>query len=578
MFSKTALFNYLPLILVILLATLLRFLWLDKVPNAIGGDELVYVLTAKSIALSGSDLTGVWNPLSIFLFNYPPNQAQAELPYFLFLPLVGLTKFSLFTAKATAALIGVFNVFLIYLISSKLFNKKVGIIAGFIAAVNPWFIYISRTAYEAMPAVFFYLIAFYVFMFYKGRKILLSIPVLILAFYSYIATKAFFLPFVLTMVCYSYFYLNKRKFKKEYLTVLIISVLLFLFYVFYVFSNTQASRIGDLFTPNNPAVAQKVNEIRSISMRNPLTNIFVNKYTVYFRIISVKLFSIFSADYLFLRGDSFFSIYSNGVFYYLDAIFLFLGLVFVFAKQRRLFFLLLFLTFIATIPQLIYRASSENFTIHFTMIFPFMIIFIGVGIWETINFFKNRAYFYISGVTILILYLLLLLNFMNIYFYQFPLRGNFDFPVRLVAKYSELSLSRGGKVFVYSTRKGDIFSKYLFYANALNKSTYLTIRKNINGKNYSLGNIKFFGCDNTINPVKTKGVIIYDSQCGSLQKSYPHIVIARLSDGGESYGIYNDSVCKGISLKSYPSGISIGDFSIESMSSRTFCRTYITSP
>ena len=73
--------NYL-LLFVIILASILRLLWLDRVPSAIGGDELIYVLNAKSMLLSGSDLTGTWNPLSIFFFNYPPNQMQAELPYF----------------------------------------------------------------------------------------------------------------------------------------------------------------------------------------------------------------------------------------------------------------------------------------------------------------------------------------------------------------------------------------------------------------------------------------------------------------------------------------------------------------
>jgi len=86
------------------LAAILRFLWLDKIPVGIGGDELTYVFNAKAIFLTGSDISGTWNPLSAFIFHYPAyTTPQAELPYFLLTPIVGFLQFSLFNARVTFA-------------------------------------------------------------------------------------------------------------------------------------------------------------------------------------------------------------------------------------------------------------------------------------------------------------------------------------------------------------------------------------------------------------------------------------------------------------------------------------------
>ena len=574
MLSKKALLNYFPLIIVLLLAIFLRFLWLDKVPNAIGGDELNYVLTAKSIALYGTDLTGKWNPLSIFFFNYPPGQTQAELLYFLLIPFVGFTNFSLFWARAENGVLGVLTVYLIYLIASKLFNKQIGLAAGLISAINPWFIYLSRTSYEMQAATFFYLLSFYALMFFKGKKILLSIPILLLAFYSYIATKVFFLPFVLTMIYYGYFQLNKKKFKKEYLTVLIFSVLLVAVFFLSLKAHPSVSRLGEIFTPANPEIARQVDSIRKASVQTPLTNLIVNKYTVYFRTIIVKEFSIFSFDYLFLYGDNFFSIFSHGLFYYLDALFLILGLAFTYAKQRKTFFLLLSLTLLATIPHLIHGVSTANFTPHVSMIFPFLIIFIAVGLWGSITLFKNKIYFYSSMAVIGILYIFLLLNFLNIYFYQFPLQGNFDFKMRLLSKYITIS---NEKTVVYSTASGDQFSKYLFYSNSVTSKNKKQIENDYRTGNYTLNNVTFLGCDASLDPSLDKNkIIIFDDLCNFIGKERPRLSIARISDGGEDYAIFNDTVCSKYPLKPYPQILSLNQFNIGGMSPRDFCENFIT--
>ncbi len=578
MLSKT-LRNYLPLILIILLASFLRVLWLDKVPNAAGGDELTYIVNARAMFLTGTDISGTWNPLTGFIFKYPAyTLPQAELPYFLTAPFVGLFGFSLFSVRIIFVLLSVLSVPLIYLITKTLFNKNAGLAAGFVMAVNPWSIYMGRTAYESTPAIFFFLLSFYMFLVLKGRNILFTIPVLFLAFYSYVATKVSFLPFVILVVLFSYFFVNKKKYKKEYLLVLASCFLLVTVFAFSVFTTKGQSRAGELINLSAPQISQEVDYIRKVSIQNPITAIFENKLTVFSRIILTKLFKSFSFDYLFVYGDQFYSILRHGFFYVLDALFLVLGFAYIYAKRKSTFFLLFFLLLAGVLPQLLYSARVDNFSIHLALVFGIFPIIIGVGIWETINLIKNKLYFRLSLLITGVLYLFLVLNFLNIYFYQFPLRGYFDFHVRLLSKYAALASSQGQEVTIYSPSAPDIFKKYLFYTNSYNRDTYLQIRKVYKSENFKFQNVAFKGCDRTIDPSKENKIIIYDFNCGVLKKDYKHLAIPRLSDGGQSYEIFNDKVCSSFNLKPYPYGLKIGDFAIESLSRQRFCETFITNP
>ena len=579
MFTKKNLLNNLPLLLIIFLAFLLRFIWIDKVPNAVGGDELTYVVNARAMFLTGTDISGTWNPLTGFIFKYPAyTLPQAELPYFLLAPVVGLLDFSLFSTRITYVFISVASVFLIYLITKALFNKNAGLAASFIAAINPWSIYMARTAYETTPAIFFYLLGFYMLLIFKGKKILLTIPVFFLGFYSYVGTKVSFLPFVFVIILFSYFFVNRKKYLREYLAVLIACFLLVIVFAFSVFTTSGSSRVGELISFNSPQISQEVDYIRKVSIQNPLTFLFENKLTIFSRIVLTKLFKSFSFDYLFVYGDQFYSILRHGFFYVLDALFLILGFAAVYAFKKRIFFLLFFLTLIGVLPQILYSIRTDNFSIHLSLSFALLPIFMGVGLWETVNLVKNKLYFYGSLAVIGVLYLFLSLNFLNIYFYQFPLMGYFDFHVRLLSKYVSLAREKGKEVTVYSPNATDIFKKYIFYTNNYNKDTYLEIRKIYKSENFKFQNINFAGCDRTIDPKENNNTIVYDFNCGNLAKDTKHLAIPRLSDGGQSYEVFNDVICSKFNLKRYPYNLTIDDFAIEKMPLQKFCETFITSP
>lgn len=562
-----------PILLILFLAFSVRFIFLDKIPNAIGGDELVYILTGKSIFLTGKDLTQTWNFLSILVFNYPPGQNQAEFQYLLYAPFVGLFNSSLLITRIPNLFFGIGLVCMIYFIAKELFDKKTAVMAGLVASFNPWLIYIGRTAYESTSAIFFYCLGFYILLKAKNKKILFSIPVFFLAFYSYIGTKVIFLPFIAVTLLYLYFFVSKKKFGKYYLIVFGFCFILVSFFAFTVLTSSN-SRVSELISLNAPQIVSEVNYQRQNSITTPFTEIFENKYTQMLRIMITKLFKVFSFDYLFISGDYFFSITRSGLFYVLDLFFLIFGFLFLYSRKKKLFLFLSILILITVIPQIIYSTTTDNFTYHLNLMFPFMILIIAYGLSTFFEGLKGKL-LYFAGFITAVIYLFLISYFLNIYFFQHSLMGYFDFRLRILSKY--LSLYHNEKINVHSTNGKDYFTKYLFYSDKLSKKNKDEISKNILSNKPGLSNVSFKNCNSDLDPSNYKEqIFIFDANCDHSGRREAVVNITQLFDGGVNFVIFNDRICQRYRMNKYPRITSIDQFDIEKMDSKTFCETYIT--
>ena len=345
--------------MIIILATLLRLAFLNNVPNSITYDQLYYILNAKSFLHTGTDLAGVINPLQLLIFHYPKEGlAQAELPFFLQLPFLSFLPMSLFTVVLPNALLSILTVLILFLIGTKLFNQKTGLYIALVAAINPWSIFIGRTFYEMVPATFFYLLGFYVLLIARGWKILYAFPLFLLAFYSYIGTKLIFLPFIVIAVLYCYCAIHKKQFTKQYVVLLILALLTTLFFAFQLQQKPDSSRLSEIILPTHPAITQHVDMLRKVSISSPLTNLLINKVTIYLQIVMTNFLNIFNPTYLFAHGDMFFSLYRHGLFYMIDAIFLLIGGVLLFIQKRKLFLFFGAAILLATVPQIIHDPDA----------------------------------------------------------------------------------------------------------------------------------------------------------------------------------------------------------------------------
>lgn len=306
------------LLSILVLGILLRFLYIHSVLVSSNDDQIHYMLNSQSFLLSGKDMTGSVTPLDLILFKYPPLESpQAELPYFLEMFSFSLFGASFFTSLLPNIILSILTIVMAYGIGKELINKNVGFIASVLTAINPWSIFIGRTAYELVPATFFYMVALYLFLKAKKWAILLTIPFLVLAFYSYIGTKLTLVPFVLTASIFAYFFINKRKFLLQYCIVIAAAVLLSGFF-FMQISRSDGSRVGELLLPTNAEIQKQVNDVRRLSLPSPLLSVQTNKLTVYARVLTLNAFNSLSPTYLFLNGDYFFSQQRHGLFYFID--------------------------------------------------------------------------------------------------------------------------------------------------------------------------------------------------------------------------------------------------------------------
>jgi 4-amino-4-deoxy-L-arabinose transferase-like glycosyltransferase len=560
------------LITAFLLAVITRLIWINTVPNAIGGDELVYITTAKSIIASGKDISGIWNPFSIFTFNYPPHEMQAELPYFLQIPALFLLRDSLFAARITNIMFSIATIILIYLITKKFTDEITASITALIMAINPWSIFIARSAYETPAAVFFILLSIYIIISVKGNKILWTIPTFILAFYSYIATKVIILPVAIISILMLNNINALKKNKKYYLAVITALLVLIVFFVLRTYFYSTTGRYGDFLLPNSNYIVSKVNLFRSATISNFYSDKLINKYTVYLDEIFRKFLNIFSVNYLFTQGDEFFAINTHGLFYFIDAIFMLFGLIFINKTNKKIFWYLLLIILISVIPQLIHK-NPENFSQHNALIFPFMIILIGVGITGVFKELKYKSWqiFYITVLSGI--YFFSLVNFFNVYAFRQTKLNYSDFDIRTLSQYLTLAQKLKYPIVVRSTKYADLFKKYIYYSANINSQT-ATVLKNININNdIKFGSITFTSCTNKVDNNTVTEII--DNMCDP-QTPTQHLSIRQLSDGGIRYFIYNDKLCQKYILGNYVTNLKLTDFNLEDMNDMDYCQKYIS--
>lgn len=564
--------------LFLLIAAFLRLWHLDRIPTGIVMDEFDYVLNAKFVYHTGSNIYDNWSPWSLATF--PDEVPKGELTYLVSLPFVGPFGLSLLTARIGFALISVVSVAIIYGIAVTLFGPWVGLIAGFMAAINPWSIYFGRTGYDVPVSITFYLLAFLCLLKLRGSKILLTLIPLFLAFYGYIGTKLLFLPYVFITIIGVWLFIRKRQDTKWFALVLLGAILIFGQFVFRVQTTTASLRINQLFTPFDPTVAAEVDTQRRLTLDTPLTTLFANKPIVYLKTMVVKFFGAFSPGIIFTNGEGMasFALWEHGLFYPLDALFLLLGAAFLLAGTPTLLVLFAAIILIAPIPA-VFSTEGTTYVHRASLMYPFFTILIAYGIHGSLAWVRQNARSIAVG-TIALLYVVLTANFAYLYFFRFPYYNSESFGLsqRLYTRYSTLAATHGINVINLTDSPQLYFRNFMFYANLPTAETIPAIRDIMKTKNYIWDNTTFTKTCPTkadIDAGKTTYILSITSPCKELFINRPMTAIASLSNGGMQYMLFNDNLCSGYALSSYPTGFTMNDFAVENLTEAQFCEKYI---
>jgi len=551
------------LLLILLLASFLRLFLLDRIPVGINDDELNFIINAKSIYFNFSFLKEKSSPLSF-----------SEASSLIFAPILGPLSTNLFTAKLPYALIGVLSIYFIFHSTLNLTNNpNLSLLTSLVASLNPWSIYTSRTAFDAPIAIFFFILCFYLMTTKKSKYILLSTIPGFLAFNSYIGTKILYFPFIFITSTFINKLTNK-KFIKLFTIVTIFSLFVTLHFIISLPNQNIGNRLSELWTPNSLKIISQVNDERRQSLQPPI-RLFTNKYTIYFRNFLEKYLNNFSPNILFLKGDSTYtgSLWIHGYLYYIDAFLIVLGIIFLFKKNRFFLFLLLSLIIISPIPEAIRSDLLPAYVFHSSLQYPFILVLIGSGmyfIFELSNKFK---------LTLMLIYILSVLNFLNIYFLKSPVYQpeSFAFSRRLASKYISLEeMNNPNDIYFLTKEPETMFRTYLFFNKHFLKENFTKIKHEyiVNNESFKFNNIHFIK-DVSQLPASTDYVLIADTY-NFIFDTPPSLFITQLSDAGKVYSIYNSSTCLDISNKTYTDNLNIHDLAIENLSQIDFCNKFIT--
>lgn len=314
------------LFIILLVAFLLRFFLLDKIPISLNWDEVTFAYNAYSILETGKDEYGRSFPL---IFESIGDYKNPLMVYIMvpFVKIFGLNELAI---RIPSSIFSIFTVFLVFILVRILFkNIVIAVLAAFSITISPWHLQFSRAGLE--PPISMFLITLGVYSFIKAIKsdnkfFILSSVSFGLAFYSYYADR-FFVPLILiTLVI---IFKKEIWIKKRYFLLWIALMILFLAPLLIPFiSSGSQYKIS-----NTTLLGYRPSDLELENLKSETSviyyNLFHNDFVRTSFMIANRYLNHFSPSFLFIKGpdDNRQLIYGMGMMYIFELPLLILGLI-----------------------------------------------------------------------------------------------------------------------------------------------------------------------------------------------------------------------------------------------------------
>ncbi len=379
------------LLFIIILAAILRFLYLGAVPLGITHDEMGYIYNAYSIAKTGRNVFGELLPVFTWMtrggFPFMPVPIYSLVPLFWILPL------SPAVARFIPALLGVIDVALLYFITLRLFkHTPLALLSALFLAISPWHLHFSRSAYDANYALFYFLcaIAAYLWEIPKKRIPWVSVLSFAAAMFSYRGMSILFLPIGTVLYWFSS---STRSIRPKQRIGFILSMALCV-----LFLGTAVFLNGDGYTKEGMQVftSPKMQEELDTKIREAdgplfIRRFFTNKPIYILDHLRENYLKSYSPEFLFLYTEpsAIYSIWSRGRLYFIDLFFIILGFSYLFRLSKPAAFVWTGLLLIGGLPGGIggLPYSSRNFFL--AALFP---VLSAAGVMHVVSLVKGKLF------------------------------------------------------------------------------------------------------------------------------------------------------------------------------------------
>lgn len=577
--TKTLNNSKIQLGLILALAFLLRFVFINEIPPGIHWDEIQDVLSAQSLSKTGEPMPGMATGILGTPRGDVGKSVFGELGSYLPIPWFWIFNLSWPYLKIPYILTSIGIIVLIYLLAKKLINSQVAIISALLLAVNPWLIFVGRSAYESLFSYLFYFLALLMVISLRGWKILISIIPFILAFASYFGAKPPPLPLTLLSIFLVKF-TQKKPSLRPVITLNIIIIIILFFYYLILSQSLAGLRIQEL--NRSGELSTIVNIKRTASINTPVNHIFENKIIEDIKLRAVSYFGGLSPNYLFIQGlpgdmDQI-SIPEHGPMYFIDLLFIAAAIMFL-SKQKPKTLIILFGIVLAALTPNLFNTNYSSYNLRAGLMFPILVVLSASGIYFlSLKVNGKLRIFYVFAI--FITYTILLANFSYQYFARLPIKNNegWSLPQRVLSKYLVLMNSNFPKdtVTIIASDPRDITYQYLLYSGFYNTPENINlVNNNLAGNKYQFSNINVVkDCHALdINSGRTFVVDVHAS-CEATSKDN----ISSIKDSGTKYYLVNDKLCNKYPKSRYPLVKKISELDIENYSLEDFCKKWITNP
>jgi len=548
-----------PLFWIFIIAIILRIYKLGVFPYGFHEDEAKVAWNTLSILKTGRDdqggllslyynSFGDYRPTGIFYFTIPS------------ITIFGRTEFA---TRFPVALFGALTIFPLYFLVEILNRDKkhkkrsinTALLAGFLLAISPWHIELSRATNEVVISTFFAIssLFFFIKLIKTGNKkfgifTILSILISYLLYHSIRFLGPLF--FVILFL----WFLKEIRHKKNKTWIWTCIITTFLLTIFFSVGKAGLARLNEVSIFNNPDTSYEIQRIKTEDLTKSRLTFFVdNKLVVYFKKFADEYAGYFTGDFLIGSGAKpyRFTTPGTGIITYIETVLLIVGLIEIIKGKRNLLPLLLLLA--APLPAALTTEDSPNLSRAFLML-PFFIFIEAYGLERIFQF--SRKYKERIKIGILTLLILNFSYFLYMYFNHSinhqPFVSNYfvDSPTYRDVGALELSLkidslkTKYDKIII-TDFPDSIYPWYAFFTGKDPTDFNKTYKDSTNERDY--GNIIFSEekCPSDENPLKygKQKILIVDSwECpyqSQIRDGSPLKVVEKItrSDGSEVYAL-----------------------------------------
>ncbi len=404
--------KYFSLVLIILLASFLRFYQLGQNPPSLTWDEAAWGYNAYSLGIDGKDEFGRFLPL-----DYLESFGDFKPPMYAYLDIIPVKLFGLneFATRFPSALFGILTIIATYFLVKRIFynsanKEKYALLSSFFLAISPWHILLSRAAFEANVASFFVIFGIYCFLKGvqgKGWFIVLSAVSFTLSMYTFNSSRI--VSPILVIVLSILFFKKLLLIRKQVALAFLVGLMLMLPTIKFLLSPQASLRFKEVNIFSDSSVVATSN--REIANDNFAwwSRIIHNRRFGYAKEFLRHYFDNINPIFLFIKGDGNpkFSIQTVGQMYWWDIAFFVGGILFLMRKKEGYWYIIPLWLILSIIPAATARETPHALRIENSL--PTFQIFTAYGcivILDKIKKFRRPILFIIFfGLFLNLLYL-----------------------------------------------------------------------------------------------------------------------------------------------------------------------------